>query len=159
MGRGSRCHPPSRTSRIIHTPLNTPSGHRNRSAHLFFIPIHIKPQGQKPPAAHGTPPITSHNIFINPQNLRLINRKPTITTKFYSHKIYSHKISNVLLKSTSQQVYESTSQQVNQFLGTNEMGHHISFSDKPIWLTFFPLNKWRCISATFSAKRWGLYLS
>ena len=118
MGRGSRCHPPSRTSRtsrIIHTPLNTPSGHRNRSAHLFFIPIHIKPQGQKPPAAHGTPPITSHNIFINPQNLRLINRKPTIATKFYSHKIYRHKISNVFLKSTSQQVYESTSQQSTSF--------------------------------------------
>gem|GEM_PF-5114013 len=99
--------------------------------------------------------------------MRLIHRKPTITTKFYSHKIYSHKISNVFLKSTSQQVnestslqvYKSTSQQVYEFLETNEMGHHISFSDKPIWRTFFPLNKWRCISATFSAKRWGLYLS
>lgn len=112
MGRGSRCHPPSRasrTSRIIHTPLNTPSGHRNRSAHLFFIPIHIKPQGQKPPAAHGTSPITSHNIFIKPHFLRLIHCKPTITTKFYSHKIYSHKISNVFFKSTSRRVNRSTS--------------------------------------------------
>ena len=157
MGRGSRCHPPSRASRIIHSIHQV--GTATAVPTYFFIPIHIKPQGQKPPAAHVTPPITSHNIFINPQNLRLIHRKPTITTKFYSHKFYSHKISNVFLKSTSQRVNRSTGQQVNEFLGTNEMGHHISFSDKPIWRTFFPLNKWRCISATFSAKRWGLYLS
>lgn len=164
MGRGSRSHPPSRTSRtsrIIHTPLNTPSGHRNRSAHLFFIPIHIKPQGQKPPAAHGTPPITSHNIFINPQNLRLINRifcvlfaaNPLLPPNFTAIKFTAIKFKRLF------EVYKPTSQQVYEFLGTNEMGHHISFSDKPIWRTFFPLNKWRCISATFSAKRWGLYLS
>lgn len=110
MGRGSRSHPPSRASRIIHTPLNTPSGHRNRSAHLFFIPIYIKPQGQKPPAAHGTPAFSNSNFFIKPQNLRLIRRKPTITTKFYSHKIYRHKISIVFLKSTRQQVNKSTRQ-------------------------------------------------
>lgn len=117
MGRGSRSHPPSRisrTSRIIHTPLNTPSGHRNAVPTYFFIPIHIKPQGQKPPAAHGTPPITSHNIFINPQNLRLINRifcvlfraNPLLPPNFTAIKFTAIKFQTSFL---SQRVNRSTS--------------------------------------------------
>lgn len=82
----------------------------------FFIPIHIKPQGQKPPAAHGTPPITSHNIFINPQNLRLINRifcvlfaaNPPLPPNFTAIKFTAIKFKRLF------EVYKSTSLRVNR---------------------------------------------